>query len=259
MPNLAEFQEMSINILLMGDPGVGKSSACASLANHGYEVGILDLDGHPQSILDPKIVTKENRKNIFIEQVGLNDPNGWAKCLNLIDKGNWGGWGPPTKWPSNRVFVLDSGSFLSTHALVASLIDSGYTMEDFYKGKHNKGRDAIRVYQSVGSRVTRAIQKLCAAPCPFIATFHIRDIQDENRFTRRKIATEGNRASDEIPKLFGDIWEVDVNSKGERFINTKADKDTIRKNSLPSHIEDKIPLDLGPVFDIFSKSLKGEF
>ena len=99
----------SKKIALIGDSAVGKTTAIGTLANAGFEVGILDVDNGYAVLSDPLRVKPENRKNVHLEHVDITDDRGWEQLGKALN-GSWDGWGPVGSWGKSRVFCLDSGS-----------------------------------------------------------------------------------------------------------------------------------------------------
>jgi hypothetical protein len=114
----------SVRMLLLGPPGSGKTGALASLANAGFKLRIMDLDGNPDSLL--AYTRPECLKNIDI--LSIEDPVGQmgpvpgvkgvpqaeTACWKALDRwaykdpdGTEVDLGKSSDWGPDTVIVLD--------------------------------------------------------------------------------------------------------------------------------------------------------
>lgn len=129
MPNLADpVATPFVKALLIGDSGTGKTGALASLVKAGYELGILDMDAKLASGILPKMLTPEERQRVtfesFRDKRKINtatggpmldgQPRAYAHAWQKMEK--WGDDTSPKSWGPDKVFVLDSLTFLAEAA-----------------------------------------------------------------------------------------------------------------------------------------------
>lgn len=122
MPSLSSRQAEPIKMLLLGDSGVGKTGALASLAKAGYSLKIADFDNGLDILYsalssDEKALARvefstftEKMKNAGGVAVIDGLPRAWSSAMNQI-------W----KWletaDQSQVFVLDSLTFAANAAM----------------------------------------------------------------------------------------------------------------------------------------------
>ena len=108
MPTFSQHPNQNrMKLLLLGDPGAGKTGLMATLANKDYKVRIIDLDNN-LAIL--KAYLQEGKAdNISYYSIPAKDPDSWKKSISLTSR-----WNPPgedlgdlTEWDSNTVLVVD--------------------------------------------------------------------------------------------------------------------------------------------------------
>lgn len=75
---------LAVRMLLMGFPGSGKTGALASLANAGFKLRIIDLDGNPESLLQyvrPDML--DNIDIVTLEDIIEDDPRGFTNVKGV--------------------------------------------------------------------------------------------------------------------------------------------------------------------------------
>lgn len=145
MPDLEDHQsKTTTKMLLIGDPGSGKTGALASLANAGYKLWWIDFDNGLDIILDLFKSTKspykrEAMRNIKYKTLTAPMKNSggklipvsakvWPDTLKLLEGGIKWDLKNPAEEPGgvvnlglNDVLVLDSLTFLSKAALAYTM------------------------------------------------------------------------------------------------------------------------------------------
>jgi len=194
-------------IALIGDSAVGKTTAVGTLANAGFEVGILDVDNGYAVLSDPLRVKVENRKNVRIEHVDVIDDIGWDKVGRKLS-GNWDGWGPVWSWNSNRVFCFDSGSIATKMVFrhVCKVLGLSHDVDVLKM----QPRDVANLYHHVSERFFFVIARLNSdeVKCHVVVPYHLRNITPMSREPTWAIASEGTKLHIDLPKLYPDIWHL---------------------------------------------------
>jgi hypothetical protein len=216
-----------VNILVEGDSGSGKTRLIGTLARHGFEVGLIDCDKGWSILADPEVVPPDKRHLI---SVNIFDAVGDADAVDKIRKLllTWpeNGWGNIKTWPSKRVLVIDSLSFLTVAFQTYLLKKHGVSPEDFTSAKGLSNDDLSNVYGGIAYSVRRLVSACCHAPCSFIATGHIRYFMNKQGETLKTgFATEGSKLVAELPKAFNNVWflEFPLNAKFPTlYTQTKA-------------------------------------
>src|SRR5271167_1799234 len=103
MPSMRNHQSgKTTKMLLLGDPGAGKTGSICSLADAGYNVRILDMDNgadiirntmlHPQSIYKRdsidriKYVTITDPLSNVAGKLIPKSPKAWQRAVGMLDK-----------------------------------------------------------------------------------------------------------------------------------------------------------------------------
>lgn len=139
MPALSQHQSNRITKLLMiGDSGMGKTGALASLAMAGYNVRIIDFDNglsvlksfltdpkSPYVQVDPECASRVEFETCTDKMKSANGriwatkAEAWPKAVSLLS--NWktpsADFGPVSSWTPDDVLVIDSLSKASDAAL----------------------------------------------------------------------------------------------------------------------------------------------
>lgn len=174
--------QRTVKAFLVGEPGTGKTGCIAAIANAGYNVRILDLDGN----LDPLFAycTDEGLDNIEVrtlseklknkpEMVTANNPTVFNDVMKMLD--NWTytdtdgeevDLGPVGSWGPKDVLVIDSLTALGD----ASMRRIIYTQGRTDKGPRERDwmlaqKDQDAVVEILGSDII---------PCNVLVTAHLK-------------------------------------------------------------------------------------
>jgi len=145
MPKLTKHQD-GLRVLIVGDPGSGKSSAIGSLAEAGQELFICDFDDNLNPL--PQFLTPEALERIHYETL-LDDfkfdqkkrmatvsgiPQAWPRYIKLaeqwIDSETGEDFGRPDDWGDDRWFVEDSMTSKGNAAMNYTLFKHKRTGQD---------------------------------------------------------------------------------------------------------------------------------
>lgn len=194
-------------IALIGDSAVGKTTAVGTLANAGFEVGILDVDNGYAVLADPLRIKPENRKNVHIEHVDISDGAGWENLGKALN-GSWDGWGPVGSWGKSRIFCLDSGS-IATKMVFRHVCKSLNVSTDIDVLKMQP-KDSANLYHHVSERFFCLVARLNAdeTKCHVVVTYHLRNVTPLSPNPTWVIASDGTKLHVDLPKLYPDIWHL---------------------------------------------------
>ena len=173
----------TVKVMSIGFPKTGKTGSLACLANAGYNLRIVDLDGNYAPLLE--YVEPEFYDNIHIlscrdkEKINskgfrqtIGNPHAFEKALRLFDSfkytdqhtGEEFDFGPVHSWGPNDVFITDSGTNLGEASMRNVL--------------HHQGRNGqARRIQDWGLAM-EALDMYCEMvgdpdiPCHVLVTFH---------------------------------------------------------------------------------------
>ena len=107
-------------ILLVGDPGAGKTGAMAALANAGWTLAVANFDGNVSPLswyVKPEAASRVHIRQFqdTVRATGMGFQNGAvvaaAQLPNVLS--NWPGLGPADTWGPDKVLVIDPLSHLS--------------------------------------------------------------------------------------------------------------------------------------------------
>ena len=180
MPKLSEHHagERS-RILLVGDPGTGKSAAYGSLLEHKQRLFVADFDDGLDSIravVDPKyydnLVFATLKDAVKFDAIkGIPRPKGKPTAFSDFIKlmGDWvdtstgESYGAPESWDSNTWLVIDSLSALGTAAMWYTLHQNNRLGE----GKRMKD------WGNAIDRIDGVVQMLVELPINFVVCAHL--------------------------------------------------------------------------------------
>lgn len=233
-PSTAYSPSSSVAILVVGDPGSGKTRLGMSLP----DPGIMDEDGNLASAVRISV----GKKFLYSEGFRYDD----GKEIPEIDRWNWAV--KQTKEllssPETKSFLLDGLSNLCRYGLIHcenELVKSGINIKKEYMAK----------YMSFIPLMTNFLTAIRIPGKPVMVTCHQIIEKAELEGTVRYILDIPGRMASNLGGQFTDVWGMssvaDVGSKigAKYFIRTKP---------TGYHINLKTSLDLEPSIDITGKS-----
>jgi hypothetical protein len=270
-----------IKLLFIGNSGVGKTGALASLAARGYNLRILDIDKgvdvlgslltRPDSIYfkaDPHSIDRVNviqcsdsMKAMSNGALVADKVQGWARATNALThwKDGESDLGPVTSWGPKDVLVIDSLSGLTKLALRYHLfLNAGlYKTRTQNEARRDVGAaqnyirdlldllydDGVKCNVIVISHVTAVTEAGGAAP-----------IEDGKSalLTYGHPSAIGRALSPHIPRWFNNMLVVKAvrnGTKVERKIFTSPQEIdgalVVAKTSAPGRVKDEYPLEWG--------------
>lgn len=240
----------TIKTIICGDSGSGKTAALASLANAGYRLLIVDIDGGLdilRNYLKPEAINR-----VHYATIPTSDPRAYAKSLTLLKHWKVGDedLGPITSLTSNDVFVIDSASLWTRTCL-----------DDIIRTKSGGGSATdpsellnidIRFYAVLAARIEDQIATLTSPSinCNIILNVHLRQENDTNgNVIGYKPDFAGRMLTTLVPKYFNNMWRIDVaRGTNEHKLRTQSDHRMMLKCSAPNVIKPEEPLNLADIF-----------
>lgn len=244
------YEGQRMKLLVVGDSGAGKTALYGSLVNAGYKVGIIHVDGNADILKDPMIVKPECASNLSIQAFDTEDPSSWDKIYSTLK--NWPQWGAVEKWDENYILGVDSLSLASRVALGKVLQATKQKAISGFMGASSLSTDDLKEVYGGVKQIFFNLVSTCVSPklkCHFIGTAHLRDVVKGGQVVSRKLAFEGSALSADVPKKFGDIWELKLKLDGRRVLLTHPDALVGRKCSAPSLIKKEEEADLSILFN----------
>lgn len=259
MPSLADHPSSRITkLLLIGDPGAGKTGALASLAHAGYRLRIIDLDNGldvlKNLLLDPKspydktayrnvsYITITERPKAISAQGGTGVPKSatvWNRLTATLT--NWKNkdedFGPITSWTPDDILVIDS----MTLAGIAA-----YNFAAVSNEGNPAFKDSRMIYFHAQNYLEYLMQCLYAddIKCNVIVTSHITYLENENSIQAGYPTTIGSRLSAKVGRYFNSVLMVKSEGKNHRIYTIPASRVEL-KSSAPLRVKEFYDIKFG--------------
>jgi len=254
MPLLSQHQSSeNVKIILMGDPGTGKTGSLTSLVKAGYWLGIEDYDNGLDSLrafIDHECPEKLDQ----VEYRTLRDkytsgPDGpvvlgqaraYQDGLEMLDRWKYGNTdhGNPATWGPNKVLVIDS---LDQQA------KCGFEWrEQLVLGKAGK-YDNRAIYFDTQKRVELLVKKITAESFKtnVILITHIHYTEDEVGIRKGYPKSIGQALSTVIGLYFNSVLLCQTSAGGKRTIQTVSTPQIDLKNPKPFAMSPSYPIGTG--------------
>ena len=234
-----------VKLLLVGDPGAGKTGLLATLANEDYKVRILDLDNNLAILI---AYLKEGKAdNISYYSIPAKDPDSWKKSIALTTK-----WNPPgedlgdlTEWDSKTVLVIDSATFWNEVCMAQVLKENGIA--------DDKAGFDQSLWGVMNKRFENQVARLTSDRYKFHLIFiaHIRLIENKKTggIMRAFPSFLGQQLPNIVARYMNNVWLATRNKDGKPSLTTQTTRDMgYLKCSAPHRVHAEAPFDLGAVF-----------
>lgn len=258
MPDLADHPASNTTkLLLMGDPGSGKTGALASLAHAGYNLRIVDLDNGldilKNLLMDPKspysntayknvkYVTLTERKMAISSRGGTEVPKSatvWNRLSSLLT--NWKNGsedlGPIESWTEKEVLVIDSMTLAGIAAYNFAWVSQA----------GNKNQDGRMIYFHAQSYLEYLMQCLYSedVKCNVVVTAHVTFLGDEMDISHGYPMTIGSKLSLKIGRYFNSVLLLKSEGKNHRLYTVPTFKVEV-KTSAPLRVKDSYDIRFG--------------
>jgi hypothetical protein len=240
-------------MMVIGNPGTGKTGGLTSLVKDDYWLGILDLDNGLETLKQyvlhecpdkiNNIEFRTLRDEARMTQTGrtiIGAAKAYTTAVDMCDHWKYGGVdeGNPWKWGPNRILVIDSGTFLAQAAYDwREQISLG-------TGKKYDGRavyyDAQKSFMSLMQTITSERFKTNV-----IVLTHIRYIESSDGTMKGYPNTIGTAIATMIGAYFNSVALCETQQGGKRTIVTAPTAHIDLKNPAPFAMQPRYPLETG--------------
>jgi AAA domain len=260
MPSLAEHQSNEYTkMIVLGDPGTGKTGGLASLVAGGYWLGILDYDNGLESL--KQFVRKNGKEGLAnVEYRTLRDKrktvpsgsviDGQAKAfvegLKMLDRwkykngdGTEVDLGPPANWGPERILVIDSLTLQARAAYdwCEQLIPVGKSGQIDSRMIYYNAQKAIEQY--IANITSESYQT------NVIVITHVNYIDNEDGSRKGYPNTIGKALSPYIGAYFNSIALCTTKAGGKRVVQTAPTALIDLKNPKPFAMLPEYPVGTG--------------
>lgn len=254
MPSLNQHpRRKTTKVMIVGDPGAGKTALLASLANAGYKVNVFDFDHGVDAIMP---FCNEGIADT-ISYVDLSEDDNselaFVKFKEYVHK-KWKigdeDLGKPSDWDDNTVLVVDSLTIMSEAAKRVALHKKSKTASDQLD---------LADWGTAQRLVTAELSYLMSSSisCNVIVLSHMSTIdEDGSGLSKYYPASCGKSISMLVGRYFNNVWRLDNKVRaGEvsRTLRVVSDNRMTLKNSAPHLLKKDEEPDLARLFKIIQQ------
>ena len=259
MPALSAHQSShTTKMLLVGNPGAGKTGALASLASAGYNLRVIDMDNgldvlanllrDPRAKYDPASLGRVVFETITdpMKKVGKvlvpSQPKAWDRAIGLLQ--NWKtsteDLGPVVEWTPNEVLVIDGLTHFCQAAMNAVLAMNARLGQ----------RPQLADWGTAQAMVEGVLQTLYddSIVCNVVVNCHITFVGEENGPSYGYPACLGKALPPKVGSYFNTILGVRTTGTGaneKRKIVTQTFGNIGLKTSAPHAVAPEYPIETG--------------
>jgi hypothetical protein len=259
MPTLADHQSNEYTkMIVLGDPGSGKTGGLASLVKAGYWLGILDYDNGLETLKafvanDDKAGLKnvefrtlrDKRKAVPTGSVIDGEARAFTDGLKLMDRWKYKNGaeevdlGPPSEWGPNRILVIDSMTLWARAA---------YDWREQLVPRGKSGMfDPRAVFYDSQRAIEQAIANLTSESyrTNVIVITHVSYVDNEDGTRKGYPNVIGKALSPQIGAYFNSIALCTVKAGGKRVVQTAPTAMIDLKNPKPFAMSPEYPVGTG--------------
>ena len=252
-----------VKMILMGDPGSGKTGSCVSLLGLDLNLRFLDMDNgldsfkqfalrdYPDKIGNVEYRTIRDKYKATALGPIVTAPRAYMEASKMLIDWKYDeiDLGPPDKWGPNSVLIIDSLTLLG---------DAAFDWADPLtpRGRSSGESDKRATYGIAQSALYKTLKQVTGESFEtnVVVIAHIRYVDTE--IGRKGYPTAiGEALSPKIGVLFNSIALCQTAPGGKRTIQTATTAMIDLKNPKPFEMEPKYPLETG-LADFFKVLLK---
>lgn len=250
MPTLDQHQSNNLTkMIVLGDPGSGKTGGLCSLVKAGYHLGIIDFDNGldslvqyikhecPDKIKNVHYVTLRDKYKMTVDgPVIVGAARAFADSMKLLD--NWPDLGSPSEWGPEWILVTDSLTMMSK-----SCFDWREQLMTSKAGKY----DQRAVYYDAQKIIEKSLANLTSESfgTNVIVIAHVQYQEDEDGVRRGYPKSVGSALSSWIGAYFNSMALCQTTPSGKRVVKTTPTPMVTLKNPRPFDMMKEYPIENG--------------
>lgn len=253
MPNLADHQSnLYTKMLLIGDPGTGKTGCMTSLVALNYKLRILDMDNGleplkqfvlhecPESIgnVEYRTLRDKYRATPSGPQV-VGQPRAFVDALKMLDAWRYDDvdLGVPATWGPETILVIDSLTLLG---------DAAFSWADSLNVGGRQGKDPRVSYKTAQDALIKLLALVTseAFETNVIVIAHVDYVEGEDGATKGYPRTPGKAISSKVALYFNSVALCQTKG-GVRTIQTASTNMIDLKNPKPFEMLPKYDVSTG--------------
>ena len=250
MPTLDQHQSNDFTkMIVLGDPGSGKTGGLTSLVKEDYTLGIVDFDNGldplvqyikhecPDKIGNVHYVTLRDKYKMTVDgPVIVGAARAFADGLKLMD--SWPDLGSPSEWGPKHILVIDSLTMMSK-----ACFDWREQLVTSKAGKY----DQRAVYYDAQKIIEKTLANLTSESfrTNVIVLAHVQYIEDEDGVRRGYPKSVGSALSSWIGAYFNSMALCQTTTSGKRVVLTTPTPAVTLKNPKPFDMMKEYPISTG--------------
>lgn len=250
MPTLDQHQSNDLTkMMVLGDPGSGKTGGLTSLVKADYHLGIIDFDNGldplvqyvrrecPDKISNVSYITLRDKYKMTVDgPVIVGAARAFADSMKLLD--NWPDLGSPAEWGPKHILVIDSLTMMSK-----ACFDWREQLVTSKAGKY----DQRAVYYDAQKVIEKSLANLTSESfgTNVIVLAHVQYQEDEDGVRRGYPKSVGSALSSWIGAYFNSMALCQTTPSGKRVVKTTPTPMVTLKNPRPFDMMKEYPIETG--------------